>query len=210
MTNPVSPGTERLLLRLMDLGERAVMILLFAGLVIRFSHGLQLHPYNALAVVSEGFVVLFIVLRREAATVTTRPKDWAVAMLGTMLPLMVQPGGDLILPAAAGTALMFAGLSISVWAKLTLRRSFGVAAANRGVVDGGPYRFVRHPMYAGYLLVHIGFLLNNPLPWNAALYAVTLGCQIARILAEEKVLAQDAAYACVLQRVRYRLIPCLF
>jgi protein-S-isoprenylcysteine O-methyltransferase Ste14 len=65
-------------------------------------------------------------------------------------------------------------------------------------------------MYAGYILVYAGFLLNNPLWWNLGVYFATMLCLIARILAEEKVLAKDADYADFMTRVRYRLAPGLF
>src|ERR1700682_5194874 len=48
--------------------------------------------------------------------------------------------------------LITAGVLLQIYAKLTLRRSFGIIAANRGVMTSGPYRVVRHPMYAAYLL----------------------------------------------------------
>jgi protein-S-isoprenylcysteine O-methyltransferase Ste14 len=91
-----------------------------------------------------------------------------------------------------------------------LRRSFGLAAANRGVVRGGPYRVVRHPIYLGYLCAHLGFLLNNPTWWNAGVYAVATAFQIYRILAEERVLGADPAYAEFRKQVRWRLAPGLF
>ena len=59
-------------------------------------------------------------------------------------------------------AITISGFVLQLSAKLTLRRSFGVVAANRGVKASGPYRLVRHPMYAGYALTHVGFLLAGP------------------------------------------------
>src|SRR3712207_5654835 len=106
--------------------------------------------------------------------------------------------------------LMLAGFMLQIAAKMTLRRSFGVVAANRGVKVGGPYRVIRHPMYAGYLLTQIGFLLTNPSVWNASIYAIALGFQISRILAEERVLSRDASYRAFTAAVPYRLAPGIF
>jgi protein-S-isoprenylcysteine O-methyltransferase Ste14 len=75
---------------------------------------------------------------------------------------------------------------------------------------GGLYRLVRHPMYAGYMLTHIGFLLVAPSLWNAAIYAAAWALLIARIYAEEQMLSQDAAYQALKTRVRYRLVPGVF
>jgi protein-S-isoprenylcysteine O-methyltransferase Ste14 len=65
-------------------------------------------------------------------------------------------------------------------------------------------------MYAGYILVYVGFLLNNPLWWNLALYAATVILIVARIRAEERVLVKDPEYAAFMSRVRHRLAPGLF
>jgi protein-S-isoprenylcysteine O-methyltransferase Ste14 len=65
-------------------------------------------------------------------------------------------------------------------------------------------------MYLGYFVSHVGFLLTNPVLWNAAIYAVWTGCQLHRIRAEERVLSADTAYAAFSRRVRYRLIPLVY
>ena len=89
-------------------------------------------------------------------------------------------------------------------------RSFGVVAANRGIQVVGPYRIVRHPMYAGYTIIHIGFLLAFPSLPNTILYSVTLAVQIARLLREERLLNSDPRYREFSSKVRYRLLPGVF
>jgi protein-S-isoprenylcysteine O-methyltransferase Ste14 len=101
----------------------------------------------------------------------------------------------------------------NIWqamAKLVLRRSFGIAPANRGVKISGPYRLMRHPMYFGYLLTHIGILILMPSLWNLAIYAVAWFAQIFRLLAEERLLGEDENYRAYQSQVRYRLLPGLF
>ena len=105
---------------------------------------------------------------------------------------------------------MLVGLVLQVAAKFALSRSFGVVAANRGVKKGGPYRLVRHPMYAGYVMTQIAFLLTNPSAWNAAIYGFALACQIGRIVAEERVLVRDPSYRAFAAAVPYRLVPRIF
>ena len=195
--------------RALDLGERAFSILLFAALVARLAPGLASRPWNGLLLASEGLVVLFMVFRRRPELVSSRPLDWLAAFIGTA-PLLVQPGGQPLAPPAVGVFLIFFGLIVSIWAKVTLRGSFGLAAANRGLVGAGPYGLVRHPMYAGYLLTYAGFLLLNPLPWNAGVYLITASLLVYRVVAEERLLAEDADYLAFMGRVRYRLAPGLF
>lgn len=99
---------------------------------------------------------------------------------------------------------------IQISAKVALGVSFGLVAANRGVRVSGPYRFVRHPMYAGYVITHVGLLLAMPSAFNALLYACALLLQIVRIKREERVLMQDQQYQDFSARVRYRLLPGVF
>ena len=105
---------------------------------------------------------------------------------------------------------MMIGLSMQVSAKIILGRGFGIIPANRGVRVLGPYRIVRHPMYAGYTLTHIGFLLANPSLSNAVVYIIAFGLQLMRIGREERVLMQDLAYVSFASRVRYRILPFVF
>jgi len=164
-----------------------------------------------LLLVSESMVVLFILLRRHTDTISRRGSDWAIGMAGTLLPLLaIAPQGEALAPSRIVEGLMISGFLFQIWAKLTLRRSFGVVAANRGVKASGPYRILRHPMYAGYALTHIGFLLAGPTLWNFAIYAGTLTLQVRRILAEERVLGEDPAYRALAERTRYRLLPPVF
>jgi protein-S-isoprenylcysteine O-methyltransferase Ste14 len=164
-----------------------------------------------LLLISESMVVLFILLRRGTDTISRRGMDWAVGMAGTLLPLLaIAPRGDALAPGLVVEGLMILGFVVQISAKLTLRRSFGVVAANRGVKASGPYRLVRHPMYAGYATTHIGFLLAGPTLWNLAIYAAVLTIAVRRIVAEERVLGQDPAYQAFAAKTRYRLLPFVF
>jgi hypothetical protein len=49
-------------------------------------------------------------------------------------------------------------------------------------------------MYAGYTILHEGFLLAFPSFWNIALYSTELAIQMARLLREERLLNQDQSY----------------
>jgi len=50
---------------------------------------------------------------------------------------------------------------VALWGLLYLRRSFALFVAVREVVSGGPYTWVRHPMYLGYLLEVTGLVLSS-------------------------------------------------
>jgi protein-S-isoprenylcysteine O-methyltransferase Ste14 len=98
-----------------------------------------------------------------------------------------------------------AGYLLILWSLARLGRRFGIAPADRGLVVSGPYRFVRHPMYTGELLLRLALCAGTtgaPLVFSVLLYI-----QVLRALREERVIAGYAEYA---NQVRWRLIPFLF
>lgn len=158
---------------------------------------------------SEGIVVLLILLRRSTERISLNLRDWFVAISGTFSPLLIGVGGEPLLP-NIGVVLLLLGMFIHVAAKFSLRRSFGLVAANRGVKTSGMYGLVRHPMYAGYFVVHVGYLMIAPSIWNLVVYFIVWFFLVARIFAEEKYLAQDRQYIKFQEKVRYRLLPGVF
>lgn len=189
-----------------DFAERAFMLLLATPFMLAIFKSLPSHPLGILIALAEGLVVAFILIRRPGA-MATAPYPLAVAFIGTALPLLIRPTDVALAPAVLTAPLMVAGLLVSVAAKLALNRSFGLVAANRGVKQGGPYRLVRHPMYLGYFMTQVGFLLSEFSWQNCAIYLAAWLFQVLRILAEESFLAQDAAYREFMQRVPRRIVP---
>ena len=193
--------------RLLDMVERVVVTALFVWLCTRFAGSLADKPANVIFLASEAVVALMVLLRRATDDISVRPGDWAAGFAGTLLPMLLNPvGGGWV----GGAVLMAFGLVISLGAKLSLRRSFGIVAANRGIKRSGLYAAVRHPMYLGYFLSYAGVLMLNFSLWNAALLAVWGALQILRIHAEERILMADAAYQAHAARVRFRLLPFVY
>jgi protein-S-isoprenylcysteine O-methyltransferase Ste14 len=66
----------------------------------------------------------------------------------------------------AGVAMFNFAAILILWAHLSLRRSWSAALETRvdhRLVDVGPYRWIRHPLYSGYFLVTGGlfFMTGN-------------------------------------------------
>ena len=120
--------------------------------------------------------------------------------------MLVSKGGDAI-SNSLGVSLLLFGFFVHFGAKLSLARSFGVVAADRGIKAKGLYGFVRHPMYAGYILSHIGFLFLAPSIWNLSVYLGAWLLFLARVLAEERILRANPEYVAYMARVRYRILP---
>jgi protein-S-isoprenylcysteine O-methyltransferase Ste14 len=76
------------------------------------------------------------------------------------------------------------------------------------VIQSGPYRFVRHPMYLGATLMYIASPLALGSYWAMIPALFIIPIFIARIINEEKVLTKDLeGYSEYKQKTRYRLIP---
>jgi protein-S-isoprenylcysteine O-methyltransferase Ste14 len=79
------------------------------------------------------------------------------------------------------------------------------------LIDTGPYRIVRHPMYGGAILVLVG----PPLwleSYTAAIFEIIpISLLAIRCVLEEKFLCQNlVGYAQYMKQVRYRMIPFLW
>ncbi len=116
-------------------------------------------------------------------------------------------------PQPAVIALQVLGVLIVVWARLTFgMRSFhaGSTATQGGLVTTGPYRYVRHPIYAGAMLTLAGALVGH----HDIVTLLSVGCVVAglgvRIVAEERsVLQTYPEYATYARRTK-RIIPWIF
>jgi protein-S-isoprenylcysteine O-methyltransferase Ste14 len=89
------------------------------------------------------------------------------------------------------------------YAAATVRVEEGQKLASHGL-----YRLVRHPMYAGNLIIMVGIPLALGSYWGLLLLIPGLLVLVFRILDEEKLLTQElAGYRDYALRVRYRLMP---
>ncbi len=160
---------------------------------------------------SESLVVVFTVARRRAMIIDRSVGAALVTTLSLVGPSMMRTselGG--LLPDSVTTVISGTGLLLVIVGKITLGRSFGLVPANRGIVSGGPYTLVRHPIYTGYLINHIAFAIAHPRPLNWAILLIGDSALVIRALLEERVLSRDAGYQAYCRRVGWPLVPGLF
>lgn len=198
---------------------RGFAVLLLGFVVVRWGHAWVNEPTRLsllFLLLAESYTFLLVLLARRASQ-----RDMSVpAMLSTTYAmgfmLLLQPEGTLRLaPEWLGVALQVISMAWQFTAKVFLGRSFGLLPAQRGLVMSGPYRFVRHPIYFGYLVGHVGFLLVNFSWQNALVLGVLYAAQVLRIHREEAVLAQAEGqggedYRQYRARVRWRLVPFVY
>jgi protein-S-isoprenylcysteine O-methyltransferase Ste14 len=128
--------------------------------------------------------------------------DWRLGW-SAPLPLGVHLSGLWV--ATLGYALflwaMAANAFFSFGARIQAERGHAVAA-------GGPYRWVRHPGYAGTILAQAGIPLLLGSPWAFLPCALTALLFVARTALEDRTLrAELPGYAEYARRTRFRLLP---
>ena len=156
----------------------------------------------------EMWIVVAYLVRRPARVVSQRPLDWLLAFGGTFGGVLLRPDG--VHPhwgVVAGFDVQMIGLVICVASFVALGRSFGFAAADRGLVQRGPYSFVRHPIYAAYFFLQIGYLLQSLSVRNALVVVFICSCNVGRAVVEERLLVSSSRYAEYRARVPWRLVP---
>jgi protein-S-isoprenylcysteine O-methyltransferase Ste14 len=115
------------------------------------------------------------------------------------LPLVV--GGDVLV--ACGFLAVFLVFRANSYASAVIE-----VGAEQKVIDTGPYALVRHPMYAGALVLLAGIPLALGSFWGLLVLAPFTAVIAWRLLDEEAVLLQQLpGYADYRTRTRYRLIP---
>jgi len=106
--------------------------------------------------------------------------------------------------AMAGVILSVIGYSISIWAMFYLRRSFAIFVSVREIVSKGPYVYVRHPIYLGYLFESCGLALAS-----FSIAILFLGCGFVWLLVqrarmeEEKLCEASAPYRLYARRTGF-------
>ncbi len=96
---------------------------------------------------------------------------------------------------------------VYVWATIALGFKFS-NLTNRGIVDRGPYAYVRHPAYAAKnsaWWVDNTFVLTNI--WATLALTMWNIIYIMRALTEERHLLHDKAYKVYIKKVKYKFIP---
>jgi len=211
----LSPARAVLLTRegLNDLLARATVVSLFTLLSVNLLADFMRtgRVTGLLLLAGESLVVVLTVARRRARLVDRSVAAAVLTMVSLVGPPLVRATEAVPLAADAATAILSAlGLGLVVIGKVALGRSFGLVPANRGVVVRGPYTFVRHPIYTGYLITHIAFLMAHPTRWNAGVFLIADTALVLRALMEERVLSADAEYQQYCRRVGWHLVPGVF
>lgn len=149
---------------------------------------------QALQVPFMGLLLLLMIIRRPPRAGTARLSGIPPALAGTVAPLFLAVDSNNGTHAAMvplGIALLLVGMGWSIWSLMVLGRCFSILPEVRGLVTGGPYRWVRHPVYLGEITSTLGLLLPVLSPFNALVFVLFCALQLWRTRHEEANLAAN-------------------
>jgi protein-S-isoprenylcysteine O-methyltransferase Ste14 len=127
------------------------------------------------------------------------------------IPMLMRPGigtTGLLFDLAIVTELI--GIAFTQVSRIYLGRRFGLLPANRGIVSSGPFRWMRHPIYSGWMMLTIGYLMAYPNRWNIGIIILSLPFLVWRMDLEEEHLNEDPEYRTYAAKTRYRLFPGIY
>jgi protein-S-isoprenylcysteine O-methyltransferase Ste14 len=190
-------------------GGNIILAALCSFFVVMNVHSLQINFKLSvlLMLLFNIYIVILAFVRRSPKEVTQSYFDYTIAFCGTCAPLLflgIAEASDhilLLILQVGGILFSFAGL-------LSLNRSFGIVPANRGIVTTGMYRFVRHPLYTGYVISFFSFMLQNFSTRNLAAFIIFMTFELLRLILEENFLSQNnKEYAEYMKKVKWRVLP---
>ena len=166
---------------------------------------------TALALAAVGYLLLLLATYWAKPPALAERRDWR-AVLATVVAIdalglsaqqpVTRPDATTL---AAG--LMLAGTLLAAWGAWTLGRGFSLLPQARVLVTHGPYRFVRHPIYLGGVLITAGEVWLRFSPLVVALNVLFVAAQVVRLRYEEELLAETFPEYAAYRRRTSALIP---
>jgi protein-S-isoprenylcysteine O-methyltransferase Ste14 len=155
-------------------------------------------------------LLAFLIMTRSPAT---KQADGVLprvaAFVGTYLPWTITFFGksDQALPNLVSTAFVLIGTIMMLITVRHLGRSFSLVPQARSVVQTGPYRWIKHPLYLSEEIAIVGVALRYLTPMTALILVLHVGVQVCRILYEEDLLRRSCHEYSRYEASRWRFIP---
>jgi protein-S-isoprenylcysteine O-methyltransferase Ste14 len=154
-------------------------------------------------------LVLLIMTRSPAKAQADGLMPRIAAFVGSYLPWTITFFGqtDQALPNLLSTACVLIGMIMMLVTIRHLGRSFSLVPQARSVVQTGPYRWIKHPLYLAEEIVILGVVLQYLTPATVIVLVLHIGVQVCRILYEEDLLRRNCPEYSSYEASRWRLIP---
>lgn len=165
-------------------------LIMFGFAIVSITRWTQSGELFFLVLSFRDLIASYFLARRENAEVKSSKIIASIAYLSSGLPLLyfsAPLGLELRAYRLIADLLTIIGFLIVTWATIDLGTKLGVSPAKRGRRHTkGLYRLVNHPMYLGYGIAQLGWLLMNK--WNFAIYLFSITLFIVRAKSENKIL----------------------
>lgn len=147
-----------------DSGKYFGSLMMFGFGAIAFYRWHQTQLVFFLLLVLRDFVAAYFFLKRNQTQVKATRFQSVLAYLSSAMPLIYfSPSEDVKLFFLISNLLSIVGFLLVALATIELGQSIGISPANRGYVRTGIYRYIKHPMYWGYVVSEVGMVFLNPL-----------------------------------------------
>ncbi|MDT0167836.1 isoprenylcysteine carboxylmethyltransferase family protein [Pseudarthrobacter sp. BRE9] len=169
--------------------------------------------YQVLLTVFYIMAIFFLLTRNPASARSGRIAPTIAAYIGTFLPfLFAFAGGSEVSQGLAlfAVGLMTLGMAFTVWSLMTLGKSFGVEPQVRTLVQHGPYRLIRNPLYVGEMITLTGAVCFSPTLLKTAILVALAAVQAYRAIQEEQLLADNLPEYAAYKLRTTRFVPGLF
>lgn len=166
----------------------------------------RLHPMTSAEQPAEDRFATLVIIASLTVALVFIPLD------ATWLYLL--PSGGIV-AGGSGFGLLLAGYGIIIWTLLENRFAVPIvqdqSGAGQVVVDTGPYAFVRHPMYAGALILLAGMGLFLGSLASLVFVPVVAMALRWRVRIEERMLLEVLpGYQAYCDKVRWRIAPLIW
>ncbi|TET90382.1 MAG: isoprenylcysteine carboxylmethyltransferase family protein [Methanomassiliicoccales archaeon] len=160
------------------------------------------------------FVISYLFAVREVAEDSPTVVESVIPVLSVLTPILIVNVSSLFEPdysfPIVGTTVMILGLMLTLLALFNLGRGFGILPARRMIVSSGLYAFIRHPVYAGEILIGFGLVLTYLNHVGVVILLLGIVTAGLRIGIEEKKLSADEEYREYQSKVKYKLVPIIW
>lgn len=168
---------------------------------------------SALVAAFYALIIWAYVRRGPAKATSSSVSAHAAAVTATLTPFvfpLLHSGAVSTKRELIADLLLVSGTAWSVWSLRSLGKNLSVIAQARSVVEDGPYRWVRHPLYSGEIVCCLGIALAAGTAAAAGVWGMLVALQVYRARREEQILIGTlATYAGYRSRTA-ALFPGLF
>jgi len=154
-------------------------------------------------------LALLIITRLPAKAQADGLMPRIAAFVGTYLPWTITFFGktDQALPNFASTACVLVGMVMMLVTVRHLGGAFSLVPQARAVVQTGPYRWIKHPLYLAEEIAVLGVMLQYLTLVTVIVFVLHICVQVCRIVYEEDLLRRNCPEYSNYEASRWRLIP---